>query len=235
MPLTKQGLGPHFLSPSHRKRSTAIFADVNSLLTGMAEIRPPVEAKTWPKKKTVVRLQTQGIEKCPRERQTGFVRRPSPFEAKIEHPKALNDSHSSSFVWLLAGGQRLGLIAQVPNRSLAPPSAENLLPLTNALSETEQLRLAALIIEKVQAPALDEKPLRLEPTNKEPNLRKLEMHWLDDHRQEYAGQWVVIEQDRLIASGKKASEVFRAAKQAGIEFPFLVQVEAKDQLPFGGW
>jgi hypothetical protein len=61
------------------------------------------------------------------------------------------------------------------------------------------------------------------------------MRWLAENRDKYAGQWVVVEGDRLIASGPNSQEVFQAAKEAGIEIPFLVQVEPQDQLPFGGW
>jgi Family of unknown function (DUF5678) len=65
--------------------------------------------------------------------------------------------------------------------------------------------------------------------------RHQEMHWLTDHRHEYAGKWVVIEGDQLISHGENAQEVHQKALQAGISVPFLVHVEPQDQLPFGGW
>jgi hypothetical protein len=70
---------------------------------------------------------------------------------------------------------------------------------------------------------------------RQPISRDREMRWLAENRDRFVGQWVVVEGDRLIASGPNSQEVFQAAKQAGIEIPFLVQVEPEDQLPFGGW
>jgi uncharacterized protein DUF5678 len=65
--------------------------------------------------------------------------------------------------------------------------------------------------------------------------RQREMRWLREHQAEYAGQWVVVQGDKLIAHGLNAREVAEAAYAAGIEVPFLVHVENGDELPWGGW
>jgi hypothetical protein len=62
-----------------------------------------------------------------------------------------------------------------------------------------------------------------------------EMRWLDEHRVEYAGQWVALDGDRLIAAGKKAQDVFAAADGSGVELPLVVRVDETEALPFGGW
>jgi endonuclease V-like protein UPF0215 family len=62
-----------------------------------------------------------------------------------------------------------------------------------------------------------------------------EIAWLVEHRNEYAGQWVALEGDWLIAAGFNASEVYEIARRSGVELPLVVQVEASDALPFGGW
>ena len=62
-----------------------------------------------------------------------------------------------------------------------------------------------------------------------------EIAWLAEHREEYAGQWVALEGDRLIAAGFNASEVYESARNSGVELPLVVQVEHPDALPFGGW
>lgn len=62
-----------------------------------------------------------------------------------------------------------------------------------------------------------------------------EMRWLTEHRDEYAGQWVALDGERLIASGVSAKVVYETARAAGVELPLVVQVEPADQLPFGGW
>jgi hypothetical protein len=63
----------------------------------------------------------------------------------------------------------------------------------------------------------------------------LELQWLNEHRGEYAGQWVALEGDRLITSGENGGEVFEAARAQGIARPFLARVEPENELPFGGW
>ncbi len=63
-----------------------------------------------------------------------------------------------------------------------------------------------------------------------------EMQWLTDHSAEYAGQWVALDGNRLLAHGEVAREVYMAARDIGISLPLIVRVDAPDQqLPFGGW
>lgn len=62
-----------------------------------------------------------------------------------------------------------------------------------------------------------------------------EEQWIDAHRDEYLGEWVVVEGDRLIVHGHDARTVYNAARDAGIEVPFLVRVKPANELPFGGW
>lgn len=64
----------------------------------------------------------------------------------------------------------------------------------------------------------------------------LAMKWIDEHRAEYLGQWVALVGDRLISDGLDARQVHLAAKAAGIEIPFVVRVERKEEGPFlAGW
>jgi hypothetical protein len=66
--------------------------------------------------------------------------------------------------------------------------------------------------------------------------RTREMGWIRENRARYADQWVVVEDDRLIAADADAHKVFVAAKAAGIEVPFLVHVLPEDPFPFiPGW
>ena len=66
--------------------------------------------------------------------------------------------------------------------------------------------------------------------------RAVERIWIDRNRAAFAGQWVAVEGDRLVASGMDAQEVFAAAKAEGIQSPFVVHILADDSLPFvPGW
>lgn len=62
-----------------------------------------------------------------------------------------------------------------------------------------------------------------------------ELQWLREHRNEYAGQWVALDGDRLIASGPDARPVYEAARASGVDLPLVTEVEAADERPFGGW
>ena len=62
-----------------------------------------------------------------------------------------------------------------------------------------------------------------------------EMRWLQQHRAEYAGQWVALDGDRLIASTSSAKEAFAAADQAGVTEPLVHWIEPPGTLWMGGW
>lgn len=68
-----------------------------------------------------------------------------------------------------------------------------------------------------------------------PKDRTRERQWLALHRQEYAGQWIAIEADQLIAHGEEADQVFAEVDRLGIVDPLFVHVEPVDALPFAGW
>ena len=62
-----------------------------------------------------------------------------------------------------------------------------------------------------------------------------ELNWLREHKDEYAGQWVALDGDQLIAAGSDARQVYETARLVGVELPLVVQVEPSDELPFAGW
>lgn len=64
---------------------------------------------------------------------------------------------------------------------------------------------------------------------------ELERAWLKQHRVEYAGQWVALWGNRLLAAGPDAQKVYRQAQQQGVVDPLLTQVETPDEELIGGW
>ena len=66
--------------------------------------------------------------------------------------------------------------------------------------------------------------------------RTVEMKWIEQNRAAYADQWVALEDDRLVAAGSDPLKVFAAAREAGIQIPFVVHMLPEDPLPFvSGW
>ena len=66
-------------------------------------------------------------------------------------------------------------------------------------------------------------------------LRRREYQWINEHRNEYAGQYVVVEGDQLVAHGNDGRQTLADARKAGIKIPFIARIEASDEPPFGGW
>ena len=104
------------------------------------------------------------------------------------------------------------------------------------LSVNDYLRqVLGLTNGKVEAPPINGKPQpapvdeRLKPIPVPDSTR--ELRWLKEHAREYAGQWVALDGDRLIAHGPDAKAVFAAADADGAYLPLVSQVEDPDR-PF---
>jgi hypothetical protein len=67
------------------------------------------------------------------------------------------------------------------------------------------------------------------------NKRAQHLAWLKAHREEYAGQYVALDGDRLAGSGKTMREANEQAQQQGVTHPFLVHIPSEQDVPFGGW
>ena len=78
----------------------------------------------------------------------------------------------------------------------------------------------------VFSPQSEEKPVKASFRGEMPN-RSRELKWIKEHRKEYADQWVALDGDRLISHGINSKEVIAAARQSGVESPFIVKLETK--------
>jgi len=65
--------------------------------------------------------------------------------------------------------------------------------------------------------------------------RTSEIEWLQKHRDEYAGQWIALDGERLIASGDDLKQVVSAARRLGVPDALMMRVEPNDALPFAGF
>jgi DNA repair photolyase len=83
--------------------------------------------------------------------------------------------------------------------------------------------------------ALDrEERAKVQPSDRDVDLSR-ELRWIEEHRSEYAGQWVAVRGDQLLSNGTNGRQVYEAARAAGDERPFVTRVEPADELPFAGW
>src|SRR6185295_16360156 len=65
--------------------------------------------------------------------------------------------------------------------------------------------------------------------------REQHMAWLKAHRHEYADQYVALDGDQLMGSGRNIKEADERAKKNGCDQPFLVHVPPSEGGSWGGW
>ena len=61
---------------------------------------------------------------------------------------------------------------------------------------------------------------RLQPID-----RSREMAWIEENRSRFAGQWVALDGDRLIACGSDPLAFKERTKIEGVERPFIVHIK----------
>lgn len=109
---------------------------------------------------------------------------------------------------------------------------ENILHQVEQLSPIEQLHLAHLITER-QSPASKPPLDKRVPCEPLPD-RTRELDWIAKHRQEYAGQWVALDGDRLVAASPVRAEISAAIKADGALLPLIDRIPAPDEPLFMG-
>ncbi len=117
-------------------------------------------------------------------------------------------------------------------------TAENILTLIEQLPSTERVRLNKLLARRQTL-------LEAEPAQAKPPLdkrvpagpmvdRTREMKWIEEHKREYAGQWVALDGDRLIAASPIRAEISAAVKADGAKLPLIHRIASPDEpLPIG--
>ena len=92
----------------------------------------------------------------------------------------------------------------------------------------------------IRAAALEnDKPARKSRMSEEElELRKVRFRkaqeWIENNKEKYDGQFVLLEGDVLIGHGDNPKELYRLADDRGIKSPFVERIKAFE-LPFGGW
>src|SRR5205823_11261029 len=56
--------------------------------------------------------------------------------------------------------------------------------------------------------------------------------WINEHGDEYPGEWLALDGDQLLAHGTDLAEVAAEARAAGIQFPLLHLVEPPREHPY---
>jgi len=115
---------------------------------------------------------------------------------------------------------------------MADSTVEDILSQIAKLSPTEQSRLRHLLEqqEPSQPPKLP-RDRRVQPIPVPDSTR--EVQWLAAHAREYAGQWVALDGDRLIAHGPDHREVWAVVEASGVYLPLVTFVDNPDNVYAG--
>ena len=106
---------------------------------------------------------------------------------------------------------------------------EQIIDEARALSPAEKGKLRQALDRELEQPAPFQSSKHSYRTFERENA------WLETHRDEYLGQWVAVEGDSLVAHGTNPREVYLAARESGVEVPYLVRVENREEPFTGGW
>jgi hypothetical protein len=112
---------------------------------------------------------------------------------------------------------------------LSMATLEQIINEARALTPAERRSLHQVLERELEqpAPATESKPAY--PTHEQ------ERAWIEAHRDEYLGEWVALDGDRLLAHGPDARKVYEAARAKGVEAPFVERVQPKVDAFMGGW
>ena len=113
-------------------------------------------------------------------------------------------------------------------------TAENVFKLIEELPSVERVKLNELLTHPPSESVKTKAPLdKRVPCQPMPD-RSREHEWVKEHKQEYAGQWVALDGDRLVAASNQRLDISAAVKAAGVKLPLILRVPAPDDLPYLG-
>ncbi len=106
-------------------------------------------------------------------------------------------------------------------------AVESILRQVEQLSPAAQRQLAHLLTERQPAPDKAPPKQRLQPVPMPGDTR--ERQWISEHKHEYAGQWVALDGDRLVAASHSQQEVLDAARTDGAYLPLIARIPSHEE------
>ncbi len=112
-------------------------------------------------------------------------------------------------------------------------TAEQILESVRALPVSEKEKFFDLAEEEKQK-ILSERKMKKADSTSERTKFQLAMKWLAENRQNFIGQWVCLDGDRLVAHGADAIKIYKEAREKGIEVPFVEHIVEEKEAYGGG-
>lgn len=113
------------------------------------------------------------------------------------------------------------------------PTVENAIEIIRQLPPPEREKVREWIDEENQKAQAETEDKKAELERRNERFRRA-LQWIEEHKEEYDGKFIVLDGDKLVASGSDSKTVYEEARAKGYRSPFLTRVKAKI-LPFGGW
>jgi Family of unknown function (DUF5678) len=113
------------------------------------------------------------------------------------------------------------------------PTIEQAIEIIQQLPPPDRKKFFDWAEEEKRRELADKESMQIELKQKNERFQRA-LKWIDEHKEEFDGQFVLLDGDRLIARGTDPKPLYDAAREKGIEIPFVKRIKAK-QLPFGVW
>jgi len=191
------------------------------------------------------------VEQLPRNEQLRLVqlierRQPDPNKPPLDKPlyceQPMPDrtrewewikehKHEYAGQWVALDGDRLIAASSIEQAVWDAVKADSApLPLVHRLSSREAMAQWEEL--KREQPAQLPREQRPQPEPMQDRTR--EWQWIKEHKHEYAGQWVALDGDRLVAASPIQQEVWDAVKTDHAKLPLVHRIPAPDDLPYIG-
>jgi hypothetical protein len=118
---------------------------------------------------------------------------------------------------------------------MATELLHDLMARSSELTREEKQRLARYLSEQAKSGNGDDDNISPLVSRTDPRKGQLSVAWLKAHADEYAGQHVALDGDKLVGSGRTMRDAHTAAKQNGYPQALLVHVPTREGGTWGGW
>ena len=117
---------------------------------------------------------------------------------------------------------------------MAQTTAELILAEIAALSPEEREKLWLLLNHRPSS-AKDEAEASVFIPNFDADDPTPSLRWIEEHRAEFAGQYVALDSDRLVAHSADPHEIIGAVRASGLNGLFFTRIPPVDAPPFAGF
>lgn len=118
---------------------------------------------------------------------------------------------------------------------MATELLRDLMARSSELTMEEKQRLAQYLSEQVKNGNGDEDSVSAQKRQPDHRKGQLSVAWLKSHGEEHAGQYVALDGDQLVGSGRTIRDAQTAAKDKGYPQALLVHVPPREGGTWGGW